>query len=349
MRATTHTLKNTNQHHRLSILFSFGFLLPAVCPAQSINRAGYATAGDTLAGVTEGNSTSTNVAGAGSLSIAATANRSSASARSSVVADSFALRFSARATAHGAPPLTAGSLHGSSGGASMGASYSDAIIIASPSLPPGSHPATARVRLLISSQRLVTGNTNWASGSVSLGFSLATGSSTWETNSVNGFPNAEVLKDVPVGVEGPSLAYSPQYFALSAVANASATSYEEGHFTAATTSITVTWGGIISLKLNDGTVISDFTATGATGAAYRGQRLRTDQMASVSKPSASAIALQWAGTSNIFYQVESAASLAAGSWSPMSGAIEGNGANAVMEGIVGSGNRFYRVVDAPLP
>lgn len=305
---------------------------------------------DTVAGESETKSVSTNVAGAGSLSMEITANRSNTRARRSVVADAFAMRFSAKATAHGTPPLTVGSLHAGVADASMGASYSDSLYIISPSLPIGSRfLATARIRLLMDSQRHVTGNTNWAGGSVSADFRLATPFSVWSTNSANGFPNGEVLIDVPVTVDGPTPPYVDQYFLLQATASASATSYEDGHFTTATAGLTVTWGGFVSLKLNDGTVILDFTATGATGAAYRGQRLRTDQMASVSKPSASAIALQWAGTSNIFYQVESAASLAAGSWSPMSGAIEGNGANAVMEGIVGSGNRFYRVVDAPLP
>lgn len=305
---------------------------------------------DTIAGESETKATSTNVVGAGSLSLAMTANRSSTHARSSVVADTFALRFAAKATAHGTPPLTAGSLFGGMADANMGASCEDSIIITSPSLPSGARrSATARVRLLLDSQGQVTGNTNWAAGSVSADFRLGTASSVWNTNSANGFPKGTVLVDVPVQVDGPNPPYWSHYFLLSANAGASAVSYAEGEFPTATATITLTWGGIVSLKLDDGTVISDFSATGTSGASYRDQRLRTDQTASISQPNTSAIALQWAGTSNMFYQVESASSLQVGDWSPLGAAAEGNSTNVVMESVSGVGNRFYRVVDAPLP
>ena len=262
-----------NQLCLLRVVVVLGFLLPAACPGQTITRGGEARTQDAVEGHGETKFTNTNAPGAGNLSIEMKADRSGTHALGSTMANASAMRFTARAVAEGTPPLTVGSPDGGLAHARISSSLNDSITITSASLPPDAHEhAVARVRLLIDSRGERTGNQNWAYGGVFVNLMLANTMSVWSTNSVNGFPNGEILIDVPVQVDGINAPYTAQNFLLSATAGANATSYEDGHFTSATADVTVTWGGFVSLKLTDGTVIADFTATGASGDSYRSKR-----------------------------------------------------------------------------
>lgn len=318
--------------HALTLVLWLGLLLPVCCPSQTINRGFGMLTSELVDGLAENLSLSTNVAGTGTATFQLTSSTGNSYGRSSATANSAALRFALKATAHGG-----------SGHANAAASYFDRITIVSPNVT-GYQSGTARIRLLVSAQRQLAGTTNPYTAQVSISLN------NWGTNSQmpHPLPNGELLVDLPVYIDGPSPTHQTNEWLLIASASASATGTAE---TSATVSgsLVVTLGGIVSLKLDDDTPITDFEATGALGRDYRFQRPRPDHIPTISRMDPSTIALQWAGTSNFFYQVEASSSLAAESWLPVGGVAEGNETNALLESIQATSHRFYRVIDAPLP
>ena len=340
-----------NQHCFLKVIVCLGFFLPAVCPGQFISRTAYVEVQEVFQGDGTNRSFLTNLAGAGSLrGLERTLPRSGSYARASAVADASALRFSGKGSHHATLFNGEGRTFAYGYG---GVQVSDSIYLTSPSVPNGAHAqATAHIRLVVSSEETFTGTVGSYNTSVDINLAnFRTQFGYWGTN--QGLPNGEFFIDMPAYVDGPNPPYAVNHLNLTATAGTSGFGGLQpsgpSFSSSASCSFTLTWGGIVSLKLDDGTVISDFQATGISGASYRSQRPRPDQTSSISKASPSALALQWAGTSNTFYQVESTTSLGAGSWAPQGEAVEGNGTNSLMETLPGTGHRFFRVVDAPLP
>jgi hypothetical protein len=342
-----------NQNCFIKIVLCVSFFLPVICEGQTISRVLNVRARESLSGEPTELTAQTNSSSAGSFrGLDRTLSSSGSYGRASIVADAFALRLSGKASSH------AGLFNGAGptlGEANASAVLQDSVIISSPSIPDGAHySGTARIRVLISSSRTVPSPEGGFGGTVSITlYHFQTGFIFWSTNSTTNAPNGEFLIDMPATVDGLNPPYQLNTVFLTAEASSGAIGGSQGggpaFSSSASASFTVTWGGIVSLKLDDNTVISDFQVTGVTGASYRNQRTRTDQSASISKPSSSNIALQWAGTTNIFYQVESASSLLAGDWSAMGDAVEGSGTNLLTDSIQQVGSRFYRVIDAPLP
>ena len=323
-------------------------MISLVCSSQTISRNGGVRARETIIGISEEISAATNIAGAGSIwALERKLPKSGSYGRSSSVADATALRLSAKASGRGGQLADAS--HPTLGEASADVILSDSVVIIAPDAPSGSNPGTVRVRLMIASERHTSGPTNASSGSVFVDLkNFRSGFTFWTTNATEALPQGEIHIDMPAFIHGGSPPYSSNILYLNVNAGMGAIGTTT-FGSSASAAITLTWGGIVSAKLDDGTPLPNFEVIGASGANYRSQRARTDLAAGIAAGVGnSAIALRWPGTSNIHYQVETTTALEQ-PWQMLDESVPGDGSNTVLKAVEPVTSRFFRVIDAPLP